>query len=130
MVRPKQDVEESPILGHIIILIYEGHNTVTKITKARGLHAHSTSIEQLAILEKAGWIGRDKKKYSLNRKRFIDYYVKKFKINRKSLDEHFEHFLSSFVLYSKVHSINAIGYGISFALKMKPNIEKEFVKLK
>jgi len=108
--RPKRNIPDNSAYGAIILSIAMGNKKVSSLSKDLN-KKHPTIIEQLGYLEKDSWIKRNKKTkdYRINYKKLISYYVEKFKMDKKILEENLPTWLKQIAVSTKEISLNGIG---------------------
>lgn len=94
--------------GEILLSIVRGNHTTDEIRKDLG-REWTTVLRQLNPMVEEKWIERHDKQYYLNNNRLLDYWAKEFKLNRKTLKQHYLTWLQIFANSGLKTTINSLG---------------------
>lgn len=114
--RPRVIITESKAIGAVFVQILKGTNTVTKIAKELN-KKHPTICEQMRLLEKDGWVKKDKGVYIANKKMLLDYTVSTYKTDRKKLEHLFDELIENIFSLSEEIPIKAVALALNLMVK-------------
>lgn len=131
MQKGRKSIEDSVAIGDIILAIASGHKTVSTIAEYLEGQAPASTLSKLQRLagEKKGyttkWLIKDHMNYELNKPVFVEYYCKKFGVDKEKLQKDFDVWMKTYAGLTKTFGM----LGLDKFFNTTINSAGEFMKV-